>query len=184
MASMEAYFGNPETLAQDEDARVARLSAARQMLPNTPELAEKAYRRQLKPLFKEWLEIRFDFDQARGPYRKMMNTSSGQDLSDRTAKLKTYLENLENWALQGPNSGGDHILKQFTVWLKKQVDATAAAIAKAMGMETGEQVQSPRRQRQSRVPTTPTSSPLTPQLSPFSSPSHSNSNSPNSNSSP
>lgn len=173
MASMEQYFGKPEVMALVEEERLRRKAALRQKKPDTAELVEQAFRRQLKPLFKELLEIRYDFDEARGPYRKLMNSESGKDLKDRATKLKGYLENLENGTKLRESGGEPHYLKQFTAWLKKQVDFFVVALEKAMGTETVAKV----------AQTKSSSSPVSPQLSPFSPP-ISSSRSPNSNSNP
>lgn len=184
MASLEAYFGTPEEAAQAaEEARLRRQAAARALPPSTSEQAELAYRRQLKPLFKEWLEIRYDLDQARGPYRKLMNSSSassGETLSERTSKLKEYLGRLEEGTptLQ-TNQREVHHLKLFTVWLRKQVDALVVTLTKAMAVEGTVGAQGGGGGGGGPQRTSPSSA-FSPQLSPFS-PSTASSNSPTSN---
>ena len=160
--SAKTYFGDPEVAAAQEAARQARKRLQQQQSP------EAVYHGLLKPLFKEWLELRFDLAVARGPYRKVLSAALMSPLQGRSHRLKAYLFELQP-ATYGLS--GDHRLVLFQLWLCGQVDALMVALGKAASVEGGGGGGGGNGGGGGSQPPSPPSSPFTPQYSPLTPPS-------------
>ena len=69
---------------------------------------------ELKPFFKEWLEIRADFHEKRSDRTKLLPKET-DELLDRCVKLRQYLEKM----VLGPQCTAH--LKEFKAWLEEHV---------------------------------------------------------------
>lgn len=83
---------------------------------------------KLKPLFKEWLEIRADFHFLRGDARKLVDADA-KKLRQRNECLKKYLSTLKS-SVSRPDECSK-TLKKFITWLIGEVGKSNEAILRA-----------------------------------------------------
>lgn len=118
-----------QQLFEKHDQTVAHIEKKREKArEGTTAYFHRKVLNQLKPLFKEWLEIRADFHFLRGDARKLVDADA-KKLRQRNECLKKYLSTLKS-SVSRPDECSK-TLKKFITWLIGEVAKSNEAILRA-----------------------------------------------------
>lgn len=118
-----------QQLFEKHDQTVAHIEKKREKArEGTTAYFHRKVLNQLKPLFKEWLEIRADFHFLRGDARKLVDADA-KKLRQRNECLKKYLSTLKS-SVSRPDECSK-TLKKFITWLIGEVGKSNEAILRA-----------------------------------------------------